>query len=568
MTPPVLHDLEAEEAVIGAVLARPEIARAVLPLIDAGDFHHPLHAEIFQAVRALIGRGEGYDLLVVKAELRRAGREVDGAELMRLHNNSIGSSSYAEKHAGAVHDLSVERQVRHLGQELLAAEDSAEWSAIVAKLLRLTGDSRRIGRSHRRKSGARFVLDDPAELEPVWGAGDEIFWAVGEGCLIVGPSGTGKTTLSLQLVAALLGIIDTVLDRPVKASSGRVLYLAMDRPRQIRRAMRRIFGEEHREVLDELLVVWEGPIPADLGKDPEKLLELASSAGATTVFLDSLKDVAGKLTDDEVGGNVNRAIQLCLADGVDVLGLHHQRKGQGGEKPTTLEAVYGSTWLTAGAGSVVLLWGAPGDPIVELRHLKQPAAEVGPLKIEHDHLTGRSYVFRGQADPLVVLRHAPKGITSVELARIMFEVEKPSDNQRKKAQRQLDRLVRDGLARKLDGGGRGDDGRSTAARYCAVTDRIDPGRDHGQSTDTGDISPGQHHGHPNGARPSTDTPRTPRTNGPKAQVSTTDTASDAQVSGDHGHDGGSSIGPPSVRAVTVARGRLGAQLPDELEEPA
>jgi hypothetical protein len=34
--------------------------------------------------------------------------------------------------------------------------------------------------------------------------------------------------------------------------------------------------------------------------------------------------------------------------------------------------------ITAGAGSVVLLWGAAGDPIVEWRHLKQPAAEVGP----------------------------------------------------------------------------------------------------------------------------------------------------------------------------------------------
>jgi hypothetical protein len=38
------------------------------------------------------------------------------------------------------------------------------------------------------------------------------------------------------------------------------------------------------------------------------------------------------------------------------------------------------TWLTSGAGSVILLNGQPGDPIVSLHHLKQPAAAVGPLQ--------------------------------------------------------------------------------------------------------------------------------------------------------------------------------------------
>ncbi len=33
----------------------------------------------------------------------------------------------------------------------------------------------------------------------------------------------------------------------------------------------------------------------------------------------------------------------------------------------------GSTWLTSGLGSVIVLDGEPGDPTVELRHLKQPA---------------------------------------------------------------------------------------------------------------------------------------------------------------------------------------------------
>ncbi len=236
--------------------------------------------------------------------------------------------------------------------------------------------------------------------------------------------------------------------------------------------MRRLFDEEHRDLLAERLVVWEGPLPLDLGRVPEQLLDTVVAAGAGTVILDSLKDAAVKLTDDEVGGNVNRAVQYVVREGIEVVGLHHQRKGQGGAKPNGLEDVYGSTWLTAGMGSVVLLWGAAGDPNVELRHLKQPVAEVGPLRIEHDQLTGMSLVYRGQVDALVVLRNAATGITSLDLARLMYEKDKPNDDERKKAQRQLDRLVRDGHGHKRESSHNAYGG-AVAATYVAV-------RDHGQ----------------------------------------------------------------------------------------
>jgi replicative DNA helicase len=297
------------------------------------------------------------------------------------------------------------------------------------------------------KAGDRFVLDDPADLEAVWGSGDQVLWASGEPLLIVGPTGVGKTTLAMQLIAGRLGVLPELLGWPIQDDGRNILYLAMDRPRQIRRAMRRIFDEEHRQLLEQRLVVWEGPLPLDLGKNPTTLLELAREVDAGTVLMDSLKDAVVKLTEDEAGGNYNRAVQHLVADGRQFAGLHHQRKGQGGANPSRLEDVYGSTWITAGAGSVLLLWGAAGDPIVELRHLKQPAAEVGPLKIEHDHLAGRTSLLRGVADPLKVLRNSgSNGLDATTLARVMFEVEKPTDNQRRKAERALDRLARDEMA--------------------------------------------------------------------------------------------------------------------------
>ena len=319
------------------------------------------------------------------------------------------------------------------------------------------------------KSGAQFVLDDPAALDPIWGRDDEVLWASGEPLLIVGPTGVGKTTLALLLLAGRLGIAPDVLGWPVKESEQPILYLAQDRPRQIRRAMCRTFGEQHRDILEERLKVWEGPLPFDLGKIPEQLLETVDNAGAGTVFIDSLKDAAVKLTDDEVGGNLNRAVQGCITAGIEVTGLHHQRKGQAGAKPNTLEDVYGSTWITAGAGSVVLLWGAAGDPLVELTHLKQPAQEIGPLRVEFDHAVGTSSVYHGQVDLLPLLRRS-NGITPTELARMLFDTEKPSDTQRKKAQRRLDRLCGQGVAHRQERD-RGDDGTLGGVRYYATTDR-------------------------------------------------------------------------------------------------
>lgn len=218
-------------------------------------------------------------------------------------------------------------------------------------------------------------------------------------------------------------------------------------------------------MLDDRLVFWEGPPPHDLAKHPEVLWQMADEAGADTVIVDSLKDAAVGLSEDEVGAGLNRAIQHAIAEGVEVAALHHQRKGQGGARPKTLEDVYGSTWITAGAGSVILLWGVAGDLIVDLEHLKQPAASVGPFKIEHDHDSGTSSVHRG-FDTLRYLRMQHTGATALEVSRIMFEKLDPSDNQQRKARRNLDRLCKTGLARR-DEPAAGGDGGTKPARYHA-----------------------------------------------------------------------------------------------------
>lgn len=319
----------------------------------------------------------------------------------------------------------------------------------------------------RLRSGGNFLLDGPTTPPALWGRGGQVLWANDESLILCGPAGVGKTTLAGQLLMGRLGLRSEVLGYPVEAGAGKVLLLACDRPAQIRRALARLVTEADREVLDDRLVVWPGPPPKDLAAMPELLVHMARQAGADTVVLDSLKDVAIGLADDAVGAGLNRAMQACVADSVQVFGLHHQRKGVGGAKPKTLEDLYGSTWIAAGAGSVLLLWGQAGDPVVELVHLKQPAEEVGPLKVEHDHIAGVSTVTRG-FDALRYLTLRSGGATTIDVARAMFEKSDPTEAQRAKAKRQLDRLAREGLARGTGRGHAGGAGGTPATVYVAV----------------------------------------------------------------------------------------------------
>jgi replicative DNA helicase len=302
----------------------------------------------------------------------------------------------------------------------------------------------------RRVDGATFVFSEPADVPTIWGTKETVVWAAGEGFFLVGPDGVGKTTVAQQLVRARLGLRDELFGLAIPPDKGRVLYIAADRPRQAQRSLRRMVSEKDTDVLRERLVVWKGPLPFDLTESPRSLADFAHAADAGPVFIDSLKDVALDLSKDETGSRVNLAFQELIASGIELCVLHHQRKEQQGVgKPKRLADVYGSRWLTAGMGSVVLLWGEPGDLVVDLVHLKQPAGEFGPIKILHDHDRGISTADAG-LDLERLLANAQHGLVVEETARLLFHKDRPTRNEIEKARRRLDRLVANGAAQRND----------------------------------------------------------------------------------------------------------------------
>jgi hypothetical protein len=100
-------------------------------------------------------------------------------------------------------------------------------------------------------------------------------------------------------------------------------------------------------------------------------------------------------------------------------------------------------------GSVVLLDGNPGDPLVEFRHLKFPVSEVGPMKVSHDQASGLMTVAK-QID-VVAVAQDEGSITVKQAALLLFG--SATTNEVEKARRRLDKRVVAGELVKKDEGG-------------------------------------------------------------------------------------------------------------------
>lgn len=251
-----------------------------------------------------------------------------------------------------------------------------------------------------------FLSDDDLDAAPIWGDGSHILWSEGEPFMIAGDDGTGKTTIAHQLIAGRLGFLDELLGytvRPMSNPEGIIVYLAMDRPKQARRAGRRLMrtlDDDQREVLDERLQVWEGPLPVNPLESPEAVLKwLQAEFGdmVSDVFVDSVKDMVPSLSDDTPAANYNLCLQALVTSGIEVVDLHHQRKASAqNTTPNQLADVYGSRWLTAGHGSVVMLSHEDRESnVIRMSHRK-PVQDVVPSMVaRHDGPSGRTALHDG-----------------------------------------------------------------------------------------------------------------------------------------------------------------------------
>jgi replicative DNA helicase len=126
------HNLEAERAVLGAILLHNDAFNLAAEVIDAQDFFRDAHRRIFDKMVALVERGDPIDLVTLKEELGRSGEldEVGGPAYIAALVDGLPRSTNVEHYARIVKEKATLRRLIYSANKIVAeayeAEDEAD----------------------------------------------------------------------------------------------------------------------------------------------------------------------------------------------------------------------------------------------------------------------------------------------------------------------------------------------------------------------------------------------------------------------------------------------------------
>ena len=115
------HNVEAEQALLGAVLVNNEAAHRVLGFLEPRHFFEPVHGRIYEACRKLIERGQIATPVTLRSwfENDDALADVGGAQyLARLAGSAIAIVN-SRDYGRTIHDLAIRRRLIDLGEEIV-----------------------------------------------------------------------------------------------------------------------------------------------------------------------------------------------------------------------------------------------------------------------------------------------------------------------------------------------------------------------------------------------------------------------------------------------------------------
>ena len=115
------HDLEAERAILGALLLDPERLSVAHDIVNETDFYHSTHRMIFHAMCRLADRNEPIDQVTLADELNREGRlqACGGAAYLAELWAFIPSAANICAHCRLVRDHALRRRLAAVGNEIL-----------------------------------------------------------------------------------------------------------------------------------------------------------------------------------------------------------------------------------------------------------------------------------------------------------------------------------------------------------------------------------------------------------------------------------------------------------------
>jgi replicative DNA helicase len=166
------HNLEAEEAALGAVLTAGRLLTEVAALVEEADFYRPAHRAIWRAILRLADRGQPTDPVTVLGELDHAGElaDVGGGPFLHTLIEAVPTVANASNYAQLVAEAARRRRVIDLGVRLAHSDaDPAVLAYLAGELADTTTGDDGHGWSPPIPLGvADEVPDFPVEALPGW----------------------------------------------------------------------------------------------------------------------------------------------------------------------------------------------------------------------------------------------------------------------------------------------------------------------------------------------------------------------------------------------------------------
>jgi len=341
---------EAEQALLGSILVRPEVLDHVATVIDACDFYQETYGRIFQTMVDLSGRGDPVDLVTVSSYLADHGQleSVGGPGFLAGLSEQVGFATNADYYARIVADKADLRKKRELALKIIKACDSSNngLDGLISQI------------SAPRRGPASFNPITAKEL------GNKEFsprrWVVPdlitEGLiLIAGRPKIGKGWLAMDIAVAVA--TGGLALGKIQVERGEALYLALeDSQRRVQERLRKIIPcgnlpeALHIETIGSFPRLNQGGLAilgAWLKKYPRVKL----------VILDTLARVKPARGRNEDPYQHDTAVigelqKLCFDHQIALILIHHTNKRQ---TEDIVEEVSGTYGLTGAADAVAVL---------------------------------------------------------------------------------------------------------------------------------------------------------------------------------------------------------------------
>ncbi len=115
------QSLEAEQAVLGAILIENQAINRALEILAPADFYREGHRTIFEAMIRLQDRGEAIDLVTLSEELRQSGEleRIGGSGYLANLVNQVATSASIRHHARIIREKALLRHLISVATEIV-----------------------------------------------------------------------------------------------------------------------------------------------------------------------------------------------------------------------------------------------------------------------------------------------------------------------------------------------------------------------------------------------------------------------------------------------------------------